>query len=291
MTSPIKFGTDGWRGIIADDFTFANVARCSQGLADYIRIEGSASRGLVVGYDTRFRLPGVCRNGGIGHIRQRHWRVPVPGTGADAGGKPSRGAAGRSRRGGHHVQPQPGGLERVQVQVGPGRQRQPRPSPTRWNCALSPPALRKSCALDDGRAAGLVQDIDPAPAYREAIASLVNLEAHPRRRLDGAGGRHARRRRRLRQRISEGGSYVGSGVAGRTQPRFSRHGPAGTNCPQSGRTLPACAGRRSIGGAGPGRGRRPHRAGGRKRPFREHAGSILACWPCTCWNGATGARW
>ena len=54
MTNPIKFGTDGWRGIIADDFTFANVARCSQGLADYLRIEGSANRGLVIGYDTRF---------------------------------------------------------------------------------------------------------------------------------------------------------------------------------------------------------------------------------------------
>ena len=54
MTSQIKFGTDGWRGIIADDFTFANVARCSQGLADYLRIEGSARDGLVVGYDTRF---------------------------------------------------------------------------------------------------------------------------------------------------------------------------------------------------------------------------------------------
>ena len=54
MTSPIKFGTDGWRGIIADDFTFANVARCSQGLADYLRATGCASQGLVVGYDTRF---------------------------------------------------------------------------------------------------------------------------------------------------------------------------------------------------------------------------------------------
>ena len=54
MSAPIKFGTDGWRGVIADDFTFANVARCSQGLADYLRAEGSASYGLVVGYDTRF---------------------------------------------------------------------------------------------------------------------------------------------------------------------------------------------------------------------------------------------
>ena len=54
MAAPIKFGTDGWRGIIADDFTFANVARCAQGLADYLRAEGSAARGLVVGFDTRF---------------------------------------------------------------------------------------------------------------------------------------------------------------------------------------------------------------------------------------------
>ena len=54
MASPIKFGTDGWRGIIADDFTFANVARCSQGLADYLRVDGTAGNGLVVGYDTRF---------------------------------------------------------------------------------------------------------------------------------------------------------------------------------------------------------------------------------------------
>ena len=50
----IKFGTDGWRGIIARDFTFDNVALCAQGVANYIVKEGLASRGLVVGYDTRF---------------------------------------------------------------------------------------------------------------------------------------------------------------------------------------------------------------------------------------------
>ena len=34
MTTKIRFGTDGWRAIIAEDFTFENVARCAQGLAD-----------------------------------------------------------------------------------------------------------------------------------------------------------------------------------------------------------------------------------------------------------------
>lgn len=52
--SPIKFGTDGWRAIIADDFTFENVRLCAQATADYTRETGLSSRGLVVGYDTRF---------------------------------------------------------------------------------------------------------------------------------------------------------------------------------------------------------------------------------------------
>jgi alpha-D-glucose phosphate-specific phosphoglucomutase len=52
--SPIKFGTDGWRGIIAQDFTFDNVRVCAQGVADYLKQAGKTSRGLVIGYDTRF---------------------------------------------------------------------------------------------------------------------------------------------------------------------------------------------------------------------------------------------
>lgn len=50
----IKFGTDGWRGIIADDFTFDNVKYCAQGVSDYLINQGLGDRGLVVGYDTRF---------------------------------------------------------------------------------------------------------------------------------------------------------------------------------------------------------------------------------------------
>jgi alpha-D-glucose phosphate-specific phosphoglucomutase len=52
--NPIKFGTDGWRGIIAQDFTFDNVRACAQGVADYFKGAGLAQRGLIIGYDTRF---------------------------------------------------------------------------------------------------------------------------------------------------------------------------------------------------------------------------------------------
>ena len=51
----IRFGTDGWRGRIADDYTFDNVRRCAQGFAAYLIDRGLASKGAVVGYDKRFQ--------------------------------------------------------------------------------------------------------------------------------------------------------------------------------------------------------------------------------------------
>ena len=54
MNNPIKFGTDGWRAVIADDFTFANVRFCAQGAADYLKQKGLAGRGVYIGYDHRF---------------------------------------------------------------------------------------------------------------------------------------------------------------------------------------------------------------------------------------------
>jgi alpha-D-glucose phosphate-specific phosphoglucomutase len=52
--NPIKFGTDGWRGIIAQDFTFDNLRACAQGVARYLKRANLADRGLIIGYDTRF---------------------------------------------------------------------------------------------------------------------------------------------------------------------------------------------------------------------------------------------
>lgn len=57
MNQPIKFGTDGWRGIIADDFTVANVRRVSAGVVGYLKSttprNGKAHR-VVLGHDCRF---------------------------------------------------------------------------------------------------------------------------------------------------------------------------------------------------------------------------------------------
>jgi len=60
-TNKIKFGTDGWRGLIADDFTFDNVRRVAAAIAAYILKRKEAGRGVVVGYDTRFASKNAAR--------------------------------------------------------------------------------------------------------------------------------------------------------------------------------------------------------------------------------------
>jgi phosphomannomutase len=57
----IKFGTDGWRAVIADDFTFDNVRRVAGGIASYVLKHENAVHGLIVGYDTRFGSPLFAR--------------------------------------------------------------------------------------------------------------------------------------------------------------------------------------------------------------------------------------
>src|SRR5271165_4880563 len=60
-TASIEFGTDGWRAVIADDFTFDNVRRVAGGIASYVLKHEDAARGVIVGYDTRFASPQFAR--------------------------------------------------------------------------------------------------------------------------------------------------------------------------------------------------------------------------------------
>jgi phosphomannomutase len=61
MTLPIKFGTDGWRAIIADTFTFENVRIAAQAVADYFQTVEGKQRGVFVGHDVRFQSPQFAR--------------------------------------------------------------------------------------------------------------------------------------------------------------------------------------------------------------------------------------
>ena len=57
----IKFGTDGWRGIIADDFTFDNVRHVAGAIASYVLKHEDPTHGVIIGYDTRFASDRAAR--------------------------------------------------------------------------------------------------------------------------------------------------------------------------------------------------------------------------------------
>src|ERR1035438_10247734 len=57
----IKFGTDGWRGLIADDFTFDNVRMVARAIAGYVAKHEDPTHGVIIGYDTRFGSDRVAR--------------------------------------------------------------------------------------------------------------------------------------------------------------------------------------------------------------------------------------
>src|SRR5262245_5402252 len=61
MKSAIKFGTDGWRGIIADTFTFDNVRAAAQATADYFKTVEGCERAVFVGFDVRFQSNAFAR--------------------------------------------------------------------------------------------------------------------------------------------------------------------------------------------------------------------------------------
>ena len=53
----VHFGTDGWRAMIAEEFTFANLRMVAQGIAAYVNSAPGQRKTLVIGYDNRFLSP------------------------------------------------------------------------------------------------------------------------------------------------------------------------------------------------------------------------------------------
>ncbi|MBI5078632.1 phosphoglucomutase/phosphomannomutase family protein [Candidatus Saganbacteria bacterium] len=79
MKKQINFGTDGWRGRIADDFTFENVRLVTQALVDYLKDGNLTGNGIAAGYDNRFQsehfaraAAEVCSGAGINVFLTEH---------------------------------------------------------------------------------------------------------------------------------------------------------------------------------------------------------------------------
>ena len=175
----INFGTDGWRGIIAREYTFDKVRACAQGVANYLLGNGLGEQGLVVGYDTRFASEDfaaqvaevVAGNGVNTYLCDRAAPTPVVSYNAF-----TRSAAGSVIITASHNPGQwngfkykPATAEGAQADVEIILEREA-------NEALASGNI-KSIEIRDAQAQGLLSHINPAPAYLRHVASIVDLES------------------------------------------------------------------------------------------------------------------
>jgi len=172
----IKFGTDGWRGIIAQDFTFDNVCACAQGVANYILDSGMAHRGLVIGYDTRFAsedfaaaVAEVAAGNGIkAYLCPKATPTPIVSyavvVSKAAGAAIITASHNPAIWNGFKYKSEFGGSAPTEI-TDDIEQRIP-----------SSAAAVKQIPLHDGLKQGLIEYLDFSPVYLQHIAELVDLE-------------------------------------------------------------------------------------------------------------------
>jgi len=171
----ITFGTDGWRGKIAEDYTFDNVRRCAQGFARYLLDKGVAESGVVVGYDRRFAsehfaeaVAEVMAAHDI-HVHLTQGATPTPVISFSVVALGVRGAVNITAS---HNPPWDNGFK-VRDEHGAAID----PQDLKEIEALIPPIEEvKRLPLNEAEAKGLVERFDPAPVYIEHLKDLIDVE-------------------------------------------------------------------------------------------------------------------
>ena len=177
-TENIHFGTDGWRGLIAADYTFDNVRACAQGVADYHLDQGLESGVITVGFDTRFgsaefadAVIEVLAGNGLKSLR---CMVPAP-TPVVGYNLVTRGAAGGIMITASHNPAQWNGFKYRTSSGGSGPPEVISAIEERIHVLKHSGDVRR-VHLDEAKRLGLFSDIDPAPTYLSHIANMVNLD-------------------------------------------------------------------------------------------------------------------
>lgn len=176
MPAEIRFGTDGWRGVIAENYTFDNVRRCAQGFADYLNSNGHKDEWVVIGYDKRFQsesFAAACAE----VIAANNLRVYLTGeatpTPVISYSVVDKGALGAINITASHNPPTDNGFK-VRNQDGG---------------AIAPEGLKKiearipksidgvhSMPFSQGELEGRIVKFDPNPVYIQQIKKLVDLQ-------------------------------------------------------------------------------------------------------------------
>src|SRR6476660_6424582 len=164
----IKFGTDGWRAVIADDFTFANVRTAAEAIAAYVHAQEDPSKGLCIGYDTRYGSKAFARAcaevvAGTGiKVALANDITPTP---ALSFGVRGRGAAGGIMITSSHNPAQWNGVKYKAWYGGSGK-----PS----IIAAIETYLDKPAA--QAKQAAAIEEVDFLPPYLKAIESFADLD-------------------------------------------------------------------------------------------------------------------
>lgn len=184
MSKKIVFGTDGWRGYIAEDYTFDNVRCCTQGFATYLLNKGLKGEWIVVGHDKRFHSENFARtaaevlvgNGMRVHLTQD--ATPTPVIAYSVVDKKAIGAVnitashnpatdnGYKVRDEHGGAIDPDGLKMIESGI---------PEDV---------SQVRSISAADAEKSGALERFDPAPAYIEHLKTLIDLETIRKAKLN-----------------------------------------------------------------------------------------------------------
>ena len=175
----IKFGTDGWRGVIARDFTFDNLSLVAQATMDYLNREGLGYKGLVIGHDRRFlsrdfarRVAEVAAGNGIKVLLTDDY-APTP---AVSWAVREKGAGAGVMITASHNPPEYNGFKLKESFGGSAR-----PATTQvleeivaFNSSNDRRVV--SCTFAEAERKGLIESFDPCEGYFRQIGRYVDLD-------------------------------------------------------------------------------------------------------------------
>ncbi len=223
----IKFGTSGWRGIIADDFTFARVRAVTQAIADHLAAQGLKEKGVVVGYDTRFlserfaqEAAQVLAAAGI-HAYLSNRDVPTPVVAYEI---IRRKAAGGINFTASHNPPEYNGLKFSPAWGGPALPETTKDIETRANGLLEKNSIA-AMPMAEAKNAGLVEDADLRKSYLDDIRRKIDFDVIKKAKLRVAADLlYGTGRGYLDSALLDAGCSLAA-IHGNRDPLFGGHAP------------------------------------------------------------------
>ena len=175
----IKFGTDGWRAVISETFTFANLRLVSQAIADFIGEENNEDPSVIIGFDTRFLsdryAAEVARVMAANGVKTWLARADTPTPAISYTIKDKKATAGVMITASHNP-PRYNGIKLKASYGGSASPQQSKRVEQLLEQNLAEARGPNLMELEDAMDQGLVQKFDPTWAYYQHLATLVDLD-------------------------------------------------------------------------------------------------------------------